>query len=116
MITLVSTLLFLSLVSAFALRTCGIPRRLAVRDRWGLLGAAVTALTGFAIASLFVNWVNVPVAVWLVAVGMAAAGGMGAGLRWPQIPWSASTHPALRAAVVLPYWSACGLVIAVAFG
>jgi hypothetical protein len=106
---------FLSLISAFVLGSWGIPERVSAQDRCGLVSRSVTAITGFAIASLFINWVNVPVAVWLAGVALFAVGVVGAALRWPQVPWFESTRPALRAFFVVTYCFVSGLVVGVAY-
>ena len=55
------------------------------------------ALTAFAIAPLLINWVVVPIAIWLIAVAFLAGGVVGAVLRWPELAWFRGTHPVSRA-------------------
>lgn len=114
MSTLAPTVAFLMLVSTFTLGSWGFPQRVSARDRWGLVSGFVTAITGFAVASLLINWVTVPAAVWPAGVVLLAIGGVGATLRWPQVPWFAGTRPVVRAVVVASYWSICAVVIGVA--
>ena len=112
---IVTTFVFLALVAAFVIRTWKTRGKLAARDRWALITGFVAAVTGFAIASLLINWVVVPVAVWLVAVGLLAGGVVGAVLRWPGLAWFAGTRPVGRAIAVIAGLFVCALIIAAAF-
>ncbi len=107
--------LFLALVVAFVVRAWKARGKLSARDRWALITSFVTAVTGFAIASLLVNWVVVPVAIWLVAVGLLAGGVVGAVLRWPELAWFAGTKPIGRTIAVIANLFICALIIGVAF-
>ena len=107
--------LFLALVAAFVVRAWKARGKLAARDRWALITGFVAAVTGFAIASLLINWVIVPVAIWLVAVGLLAGGVAGAVLRWPELSWFAGTKPIGRAIAVIASLVICALIMGVAF-
>ncbi len=107
--------LFLALVVAFVVRAWKARGKLSARDRWALISSFVTAVTGFAIASLLVNWVVVPVAIWLVAVGLLTGGVVGAVLRWPELAWFAGTKPIGRTIAVIANLFICALIIGVAF-
>ena len=106
--------LFLALVGVFVLRAWTARGTLAARDRWALITGFVAAVTGFAIASLLINWVVVPVAIWLVAVGLLAGGVVGAVLRWPELAWYEGTRPIWRAIAVIANLFICALIIGVA--
>ncbi len=106
--------IFLGLVVAFVIRAWKGRGKLAARDRWALITGFVAAVTGFAIASLLIDWVVVPVAVWLAAVGLLAGGVAGAVLRWPRLPWFAGTKPIGRAVAVTASLVICALVIGAA--
>jgi len=107
--------LFLALVVAFVVRAWKTRGTLAARDRWALITGVVAAVTGFAIASLLINWVVVPVAIWLVAVGLLAGGVAGAVLRWPELSWYDGTKPIRRTIGVIASLVICALIIGVAF-
>ncbi len=111
---IVTTFVFLALVTAFVIRAWKARGKLAGRDRWALITGFVAAVTGFAIASLLINWVVVPVAIWLVAVGLLAGGVVGAVLRWPALAWFAGTKPIGRAIAVMVSMFICALIIGVA--
>ena len=115
MSTVAPIVVFLSLVSTFLVASWGVSGRVAAHDRSGLISGAITAVTGFAVASVFINWVETSIVVWWAGVALCALGIVGAALRWSQVPWFQSARPALRAVVVVPYWSICALVIGVAF-
>ena len=85
------------------------------RDRWGLVARFVAALAGFAMAWLFINWVTMPTAVWLVAIALLASGVFGATLRWPALPWFAGTLSRARTLGLVANLAICALIIAVAF-
>ena len=106
--------LFLALVVAFVVRAWKARGKLSARDRWALITSFVTAVTGFAIASLLVNWVVVPAAIWLVAVGLLAGGVVGAVLHWPELAWFAGTKPIGRTIAVIANLFLCALIIGVA--
>ncbi len=107
--------IFLALVAAFVIRAWKARGKLSARDRLALITSFVTAVTGFAVASLLINWVVVPVAIWLVAVGLLAGGVAGAVLRWPELAWFAGTKPIGRAIGVSATLFVCALIIGVAF-
>ena len=107
--------IFLGLVGVFVIRAWKVRGRLAAHDRWALITGFVAAVTGFAIASLLINWVVVPVAVWLVAVGLLAGGVVGAVVRWPGLVWFAGTKPVGRAISVIVSLFMCTLIIGAAF-
>jgi len=106
---------FLALVVAFVIRAWKAGGKLAARDRWALITGFVAAVTGFAIASLLIIWVVVPVAIWLVAVGLLAGGVVGAVLRWPGLAWFAGTKPVGRAVAIIASLLICALIIGAAF-
>jgi len=106
--------IFLGLVVAFVIRAWKGRGKLAARDRWALITGFVAAVTGFAIASLLINWVVVSVAIWLVAVGLLAGGVVGAVLRWPELSWFDGTKPIGRAIAVIASLCICALIIGVA--
>ena len=106
--------LFLALVVAFVVRAWKARGKLAARDRWALITGFVAAVTGFAIASLLINWVVVPAAIWLIAVGLLAGGVVGAVLRWPELAWFAGTKPIGRSIAVIASLFICALIIGVA--
>ncbi|MBA3236582.1 MAG: hypothetical protein H0T59_11445 [Chloroflexi bacterium] len=112
---IVTIVVFLALVAAFAVRAWKVHGNLSARDRWALITGFVTAVTGFAIASLLINWVVVPIAIWLVAVGLLALGVVGAVLRWPDLEWFAGTKPIGRAIAVIASLFIGALIIGVAF-
>jgi len=107
--------IFLALVAAFVVRAWKARGKLSARDRWALITSFVTAVTGFALASLLVNWVVVPAAIWLVAVGLLTGGVVGAVLRWPELAWFAGTKPIGRTIAVIANLFICALIIGVAF-
>ncbi len=107
--------IFLGLVFGFVIRAWKPRGMLAARDRLALITGFVAGVTGFAIGSLLINWVVVPVIFWLVAVGLLAAGVAGAVLRWPRLAWFAGTKPIGRAIAVIASMSICALIIGVAF-
>jgi len=115
MMDIVTIVVFLALVAAFAVRAWKVHGKLSARDRWALITGFVTAVTGFAIASLLINWVVVPIAIWLVAVGLLALGVVGAVLRWPDLEWFAGTKPIGRAIAVIASLFIGALIIGVAF-
>ena len=85
------------------------------RDRWGLVARFVAALAGFAMAWLYINWVTMPTAVWLVAIALLASGVFGATLRWPALPWFAAPLSRARTLGLVANLAICALIIAVAF-
>ncbi len=113
--TFVFIAIFLALVAAFVIRAWKARGKLAARDRWALITSFVVAVTGFAIASLLINWVVVPATIWLVAVGLLAGGVVGAVLRWPELAWFAGTKPIGRAIAVIASLVICALIIGAAF-
>ena len=106
---------FLALVAAFVIRAWKERGMLAARDRWALITGFVAAVTGFALASLLINWAVVPVAIWLVAVGLLAGGVVGAVLRWPELSWYEGTKPLGRTIAVIASLGVCALIIGAAF-
>jgi len=113
--TLVITAIFLALVAAFVIRAWKACGKLSARDRWALITGFVTAIAAFAIASLLIDWVVVPMAIWLVAVGLLVGGVVGAVLRWPDLSWFEGTKPIGRAIGVIATLLICAPIIAVAF-
>ena len=107
--------IFFALVTAFVIRAWKTRGKLSARDRWALITGFAMALTGFAIASLLINWVVVPTAIWLVAVGLLAGGVAGAVLRWPELTWYVGTKPIGRAIAVSAGLFICALIIGVAY-
>ena len=107
--------LFLALVGVFVLRAWTARGTLAARDRWALITGFVAAVTGFAIASLLIDWIVVPVAVWLAAVGLLAGGVVGAVLRWPELSWYEGTRPIWRTIGIIVNLFICAPIIGVAF-
>ena len=93
--------IFLALVVAFVIRAWKACGKLSAGDRWALITGFVMAVTGFAIASLMIDWVVAPIAIWIVAVGLLASGVVGAVLRWPSLAWFAGTKPIGRAIAVI---------------
>ncbi len=114
MMDIVTIALFLALVVVFVIRSWKARGKLAARDRWALITSFVAAVTGFAIASLLINWVLVSPAIWLVAVGLLAGGVIGAVLRWPGLTWFAGTKPIGRSIAVSASLFICALIIGVA--
>ncbi len=106
--------IFPALVAAFVIRAWKTHGWLAGRDRWALVTSFVTAIEAFAIATLLINWVVVPVAVWLVAVGLLAGGVAGAVLRWPGLAWYDGTTLIRRTIGVSASLLICALVIGAA--
>ncbi len=106
--------IFVALVVAFLIRAWKAHGKLAARDRWALITGFVAAVTGFAFASLLINWVILPVAIWIVAVALLAGGVVGAVLRWPELPWFEGTKPIRRAIGITAALFVCALVIGVA--
>jgi hypothetical protein len=72
------------------------------------------ASTTFVVMPLLINWVLVPIVVWLVAVALLAGGVAGAALRWPELAWLTGTHPIRRAIGVGAALLSCALIITVA--
>ncbi|HEY8600698.1 MAG TPA: hypothetical protein VIL85_19835 [Thermomicrobiales bacterium] len=86
---IVMVAIFLWLVVSFPLRAWRSGGKNASLDRWALITSFFTAVSAFALASLLVNWVIVPAAVWLLAVGLLAGGVVVTVMRWPDLPWFA---------------------------
>ena len=108
---IIPTFVFLALVAAFVIRAWKERGTLAAPDRWALITGFVAAVAGFAIASLLINWVVVPVVIWLAAVGLLAGGVVGAVLRWPELAWFAGTNPIRRAIAVIASLVIWGVII-----
>jgi hypothetical protein len=106
--------LFFGLVALFALRAWKAEGRLAGRDRWALVTGFAVAVAAFAAASLLVNWVVVPTALWPAAVALLAGGVVGAALRWPELAWSAGMHRVRRPVGVGATLLSCAVVVGVA--
>jgi hypothetical protein len=106
--------LFYALVARFMIRAWKAQGRLSGRDRWALIASFVVAATTFVIAPLLINWVLVPTAIWLIAVGLLAGGVAGAALRWPELAWFSGTHPIRRAIGVGATLVSCALIVGVA--
>lgn len=104
-----------ALVTAFLIRAWKMHGRFFARDRWALITGFVAAVTGFAIASLLINWVVVPVVIWLIAVGVLAVGVVGAVLRWPVLAWFAGAKSFRRAIAIIASLFLYALIIGVAF-
>lgn len=86
---IVMVAIFLWLVVSFPLRAWRRGSKIASLDRWTLITSFFTAVSAFAIASLLINWLVVPAAIWLLAVGLLAGGVVGTVVRWPTLPWFA---------------------------
>jgi hypothetical protein len=114
MMDIVTIAVFLALVVVFVIQSWKARGKLSARDRWALITSFVAAVTGFAIASLLINWVVVPPAIWLVAVGLLAGGVIGAVLRWPGLTWFAGTRPIGRTIAVSTSLFICALIIGMA--
>ncbi len=112
--TILVSIIFLVLIAAFVVRVWSGPGRLAARDRWALLTGFVTAVTAFAIVSLPLDVLVVPMAIWLIGVGLLAGGVIGAVLRWPELPWYGGTKPIRRAISVIATLCMGALLIGVA--
>jgi hypothetical protein len=106
--------LFFALVARFVIRAWKAHGRLSGRDRWGLITSFAVASTAFVIAPLLINWVIVPTAIWLIALGLLAGGVAGAVLRWPELAWLAGTRPIGRAIRVGLTLVGCALIVGVA--
>jgi hypothetical protein len=106
--------LFFGLVAVFVIRAWKAQGRLSGHDRWALIASFVMASTTFVVMPLLINWVLVPIVVWLVAVALLAGGVAGAALRWPELAWFSGTHPIRRAIGVGATLVSCVLIIAVA--
>jgi len=63
---------------------------------------------------LLINWVIVPIVIWLTAVALLAGGVVGAVLRWPELAWLSGTHPIRRAIGIGATLVSCTLLIGVA--
>ena len=87
--TIVVVAIFVWLVLSFTVRAWKVGGRFASRDRWAIITGFFTAVSAFALASLLINWLVVPAAIWLVAVILLAGGVIGAVMRWPTLPWFA---------------------------
>ncbi len=112
--TILVSIIFLVLIAAFVVRVWSGPGRLAARDRWALITGFVTAVTAFAIVTLPLDVLVVPMAIWLIGVGLLAGGVIGAVLRWPELSWYAGTNPRWRAISVIAMFCSCALLIGVA--
>jgi hypothetical protein len=86
---IVVAVIFCWLVVSFTLRACKAEGKYADHDRWALITSFFTAVSAFALASLLVNWLLIPGALWVVAVTLLAGGVVGAVMRWPTLPWFA---------------------------
>ena len=111
---IVTAVVFLALVAAFAIRSWKTQGWLIARDRWALLTDCARALAAFAFASMLIDWTAAPAALWLVAVALLADGVLGAALRWPGLQWYAGTRPRWRAGGALATLCICALIIGVA--
>jgi hypothetical protein len=110
----IAVALFFALVARFVIRAWKAEGRLAGRDRWALIASFVVAATTFVIAPLLINWVLVPIVVWLVAVALLVGGVAGAALRWPELAWVSGTHPIQRAIGLGATLVGCALIVGVA--
>jgi hypothetical protein len=107
---------FFALVAAFVIRAWKARGKLCGRDRWALITGFITAITGFAIAALLINWTVIPVGIWLVAIGLLASGVVGAVLRWPELHWFAEgAKPTRRIKGAIANLCICALIIGVAY-
>jgi hypothetical protein len=85
------------------------------QDRSRILVRFAAALTGLAMAWVYVNWVTTPTVAWLLAVAFLAAGVFGMVRRWPALPWFAETFSPLRALGLATTVGMCTLIVAVPF-
>lgn len=111
---IVTLMLFFTLITRFVIRAWKAHGRLSGRDRWALITSSAVASTAFVIAPLLIDWVIVPIAIWLMAVALLAGGVAGAVLRWPGLAWFSGTRPIRRAIRVGATLVSCALIIAVA--
>jgi len=114
--TIVVVAIFFWLVISFTVTAWKAVGKFSSRDRWALITGFFTAVSAFAIASLLINWLVVPAALWLLAVGLLAGGVVGAVVRWPTLPWFAEgVNPRKRAFNVAADLIISVLLIGVAF-
>lgn len=111
----IAVVIFLALVGMFAVRSWRTHGRFLARDRCALVSGFVAAIMAFALASLLVDWTAVSNTIWLVGVGLLAAGVAGSTLRWPSLAWFKGTKPVLRGVGLVASLVVSGLVIGVAF-
>ena len=111
---LIAVVLLFAFVTLFAVRAWKARGRLSAPDRWALITSLAVAITMFALARLLVNWVQVPTAIWLIAVALLTGGVAGAVMRWPELAWLAGRHPLRRALGAGATLVVCALVIGLA--
>jgi hypothetical protein len=85
----VVVVIFFWLVASFTIRAWNTSGKFSSHDRWALITSFFTAVSAFALATLLINWLLIPGALWLVALTLLAVGVVGAVMRWPTLPWFA---------------------------
>ena len=75
---------------SFAVQTLVRSGALSAKTRIGVVTAFLDTVLALVLAHVLIPWSNVPTALWLIPVGLAAAGVAGAVLRWTALPF---THP-----------------------
>jgi hypothetical protein len=111
---ILAVVLFLALIARFVIRAWKAHGRLSGGDRWALITSFAVVVTTFVIAPLLINWVIVPMVIWLIAVALLTGAVVGAVLRWPELAWFAGTHPIRRAIRVGATLVSCALIIGIA--
>lgn len=61
--------------------------RFGIRDRVSAIAESVGLAALFSILAVFTGWAGVPIALWIVAVVLAAVGVAGLVLRSGDLPW-----------------------------
>ena len=111
---IVAVALFFTLNAWFVIRAWKAHGWLSGRDRWSLITSFTVALMTFVVAQLAINWVMVPMLIWLIAVALLSGGVIGAALRWPELAWFSDTRPIRGAIRVGTTLVICALIIGVA--
>lgn len=71
----------------YALRMLGVVPRWAPRSRTAIATATLDAVLVLVLAHALIAWWAIPTPLWVVPVGLSAAGVVGAIIRWPDVSW-----------------------------
>lgn len=108
--SLVLAIILVAFAALYAFRSWK-PGRFGVRDRVSAIAESVGLAALLSILAVFTGWAGVPIALWIVAVVLAAAGIAGLVLRSSELPWLRTRrHLPLRVIRLVISGLVCGTV------